>query len=234
MRRFTLLLGLTLPVLFAAPRDLAAQQADIRPGIAVLEFSNGGSYGPKRENLEDLRVGMQQMLLTELQQNPAIRIVERSALKQLVEEQNLATSGRVDASTAAQLGRLVGARYVVLGSFTDLFGEFRLDGRIVDVETGEVVRSTSVQAKRTKMYPMVVELAQKITSGAKLPPLAARVVKERSARAVPPEAVVLFANAQVFADLGETGQAAELYRRIVREFPQYTEAREALQQLSAS
>ena len=128
------------------------------------------------------------MLLTELQQNPALRIVERSYLKQLIEEQNLGASGRVDAGTAAQLGRLVGARYVVLGLFTDLFGNFRLDGRIVDVETGEVLRSASVQAKRQKMYPMVVDLATKITAGAQLPQLAARVRKERSARAIPPEA----------------------------------------------
>jgi len=234
MRHFTLLLGLALPVLFALPRSIAAQEADTRPGIAVLEFSNGGSYGPKRENLDNLGVGMQKMLLTELQQNPAIRIVERSALKQLIEEQNLATSGRVDAGTAAQVGRLVGARYVVLGSFADLFGNFRMDGRIVDVETGEVMYATSVQAKFERMYPLVVELAQKITSGVKLPPLAARVVRERSARVMPPEASELLSNAEAAADMGQKELAVELYRRMIREFPQYTEAREALQQLNAS
>src|SRR5690606_12043859 len=51
------------------------QEADRRPGIAVLPFENGGVIGPDKEDFEPLTVGIQQMLLTELAQNPAVRIV---------------------------------------------------------------------------------------------------------------------------------------------------------------
>jgi curli biogenesis system outer membrane secretion channel CsgG len=217
-----------------APVGSATAQGttDARPGLAVFPFTNGGSYGPNHEDLQSLEVGMQQMLLTELAQNPALRIVERSLLKALLDEQNLVGAGRVDPATAAQIGKLVGARYVVTGSFVDLYGNFRLDGRVVDVQTGEVLKTAQVQDKTAKMYDLIVGLGEKITDGLKLPPLPAAARQAREARAIPPEAITLYSRAQVYQDGGQKDRAIELYRRITHDFPQMTEAREALQQLT--
>ncbi len=222
--------------LLAAP--LAAQKTDSgpdrRPGIAVFPFTNGGSFGAGKEDLAALEIGIQQMLLTELAQNDSLRIVDRSALKQIMEEQNLATAGRVDAATAARVGKLVGARYAVTGVFMDLNGKFRLDGRVVDVETGEVMKTQSVQAKRDDLYALLVQLAGKVTKGVNLPPLAAEVRQQREARAIPAEAVTLYSRAQVYQDAGRTEKAIELYRMIAEKFPQMTEAKQALVQLKAT
>jgi tetratricopeptide (TPR) repeat protein len=65
-----------------------------------------------------------------------------------------------------------------------------------------------------------------------LPPLPAEVREERDAREIPAEAMTLYARALLYEDQGETAQAVETYERITRDFPQYTEAREALDQLS--
>lgn len=224
---------LALSLLLGGTAELRAQEPDLRPGIAVLPFNNGGSIGPNREEMEALDVGIQQMLITELAQNPALRIVERGVLQQILQEQDLATAGRVDAATAAQVGKLVGARYMVLGGFTDIYGRMRLDARIVDVETGQVIRTQQVQDRRERFYPMLLELATSLTSGANLPPLPAQVQRERRARRIPTEAAALYSSALRLQDAGETDRAVELYQRLVREFPQLTEAREALQQITA-
>ncbi len=222
---------------FAAP--LAAQKADStgpdrRPGIAVFPFTNGGSIGKDKEDLGALEVGIQQMVLTELAQNAALRTVDRSVLRQILEEQNLATAGRVDAATAARVGKLVGARYAVTGVFMGLNGRFRLDGRIVDVETSEILKTQSVRAKTDDLYDLIVQLAGKITDGVKLPPLAAEVRQSREAREIPAEAVTLYSRAQVYQDAGRTEKAVELYRMIAQKFPQMTEATQALKQLGSS
>ncbi len=223
--------------MLAAP--LAAQKTekgapDRRPGLAVFPFTNGGSFGKDKEDLAPLEVGIQQMLLTELSQNQALRIVDRSVLKQILEEQNLGTSGRVDPATAARVGKLVGARYVITGVFMDLNGHFRMDGRIVDVETGEVLKGQEVDAKKDDLYPLLVQLAGKITKGVNLPPLPAEVQQSRESRAIPAEAVTLYSRAQVYQDAGKTDKAVELYRMIAQKFPQMTEAQQALKQLNVS
>lgn len=223
-----------LLALVAAPAVATAQNVDTRPGLAVFPFTNGGSFGPDREDLAALEVGIQQMLLTELAQNPNLRVVERSQLRAILDEQGLVAAGRVDPRTAAQVGRLVGARYVVTGAFMDVYGTFRLDGRIVDVETGEILKTEEVRDQRQNIYQLLVDLAGRITQGVSLPPLQVAVAEQRRSREIPVEAVTLFSRAQVFEDGGRHEQAIELYRQIAQRFPEMTEAREALRQLEGA
>lgn len=219
----------------AAVPSLARAQGDNRPGVAVFPFMDGGSYGPGREDLSSLTVGIQQMLLTELRQNPALRIVERSALRDVLGEQDLDAAGRVDAETAARVGRLVGARYAVTGAYMDMFGNFRLDARIVDVETGEVLRAVRIEDQRREhLYRLLVDMAGQIVRDVNLPPLARTAQQERRSRNVPNEATLLYSRALAYQENGRTDQAVQLYRQIAERFPDYTEAREALRQLEQS
>lgn len=216
------------------PIALAAQDAtDMRPGIAVMRFDNAGSHGDEAEseNFEALEVGLQDMLISELSQNSQLRIVERDALQELLREQELGTEGRVEAGTAAEIGRLVGARYMILGSFVDVFEQVRMDARVVDVETGELLRARGLQDRREQIYGIVVELAQAITEDLSLPELPEAVQEERREREIPAEAVTLYSRALVFQDAGRTAQARELLQRVTNDFPQFVEAREKLDQL---
>ncbi len=74
-------------VLWALPAVSVAQ--DTRPGIAVLPFENGGSYGQDKENFDALEKGIAGMLISELAQNPAARLVDRSETQKFLDEQNL-------------------------------------------------------------------------------------------------------------------------------------------------
>ena len=79
---------------------------------------------------------------------------------------------------------------------------------------------------------ILVDMAGQIMADVELEPLEPEVTEARRARNVPPEAVTLFARAQVFQDDGNTDRAIELYRRITERFPDYTEAQEALDGIS--
>ncbi len=230
--RWRTLVALGLTAGLVGTGGLAAQ--DTRPGIAVLPFENGGSYGQDAENFEALTIGLQQMLITEFASNAQLRVVERGRLRELLAEQDLGASGRVDANTAARLGRLVGARYVVLGGFIDFWGDFRIDIRIVNVETGEVVRTERVRNKREELYNLVVESATKVTRGLNLPALPRQVQSQRESRQVPTEAVTLYTRGLLFADRGDNARATELFSQAIAQFPEYTEAQEALRQLRQS
>jgi len=109
--RFAVLSAVMVP-LAASGSGLRAQGRgqDTRPGIAVLPFDNGGSYGQGKEDFDALQKGIAGMLISELAQNPSARVVEREDVQRLIEEQNLGAAGRVDPQTAAKIGKLVGAR----------------------------------------------------------------------------------------------------------------------------
>lgn len=231
--RYRLLLSLVaLGILL--PGAVAAQD-DTRPGVAVFPFYNGGSYGRDAQDLAAMEVGLQQLFITELAMSTSLRVVERSALRELLAEQDLGAAGRVDANTAARMGRLVGARYAVLGGFIEPDrNRFSLNARIVDTETGEIVRADRLEGRRERIYELVMDLSSRLTDGVHLPALTGAARDEpsdRQLRQLPEEAIQLFSRAQIAQDVGNDARAIELYSQITQRFPAMTAAREALRQL---
>ena len=229
------LFALAIAALIAAPAVPALEAQDSRPGIAVLPFENGGSYGQDKENFEALEKGIAGMLISELAQNPAARIVDRSSVQRLLDEQNLGKDGRADAATAAKIGKLVGARYMVMGSFVDLYGRFRVDARIVDVETSEilkVVRSDPKYEKREELFKLLQTVAERLMAETKLPALTAEMSRAVRARNVPTEALTYYSRALLYQDRGDKTKAAEFYKKAIDVFPDYAEANEGLKKIN--
>lgn len=211
----------------AALSPLAGQ--DTRPGIAVLPFENGGSYGQDKENFEALQQGIPGMLISELAQNPGARVVDRDNIVSLLGEQDLARDGRVDAATAAKIGKLVGARYMIMGSFVDLYGRFRMDARIVNVETGEILKVVKNDGKREDLFKLIQGLAEKLMTETKLPPLSAELGAAVRQRNVPTEALTYYSRALLYQDRGDKTKAAEFFSKALGVFPDYSEARVGLE-----
>jgi len=233
MRSRSLVTLLTLAVGFALVAAPARAQ-DTRPGIAVLPFDNSGSYGQDKENFDALQKGIAGMLISELALNPALRVVEREDVQRLLDEQNLGTSGRVDPQTAAKVGKLVGARYVVLGTFLDFYGDFRVDARLVNVETSEIVKVETDRMQRDHLYDIIRAVATRLMKDANLPPLSKQVSDQRMGRQVPTEALTYYSRALLYQDRGQRDKAADMYQRAIAVFPEYAEAAEGLKRLKTS
>jgi TolB-like protein len=223
-------------VLSLVPALLGAQQRsqDTRPGIAVLPFTNGGSYGQDKENFEALERGIAGMMISELTQNPAARVVERQEVQHLIDEQNLGAQGRVDPQTAAKVGKLVGARYVVLGTFIDFYGDFRVDVRLVNTETSEIVKTESDRMQREHMFDIIRNIAARLMKDANLPALQRQASDERMSRQIPTEALTYYSRALLYSDHGQKDKAVEMFTRALNIFPDYTEAKDGLQRVQRS
>ena len=142
MRRSLLLVLAALAALVATPRGAVAAP-ESAPTVAVLYFD----YTGKSADLEVLRKGLAQMLISDLSGTDGIRVVERDRIEEVLAELKLGASGKVDAKSAAKVGKLLGARYLVLGGYFDLAGALRVDARVIEVETGKVVTSLGANGK---------------------------------------------------------------------------------------
>jgi TolB-like protein len=227
---------LSLALLGAIGRELGAQGRgqDTRPGIAVLPFDNSGSYGQDKENFDALQKGIAGMLISELTANPAARVVEREEIEKLLAEQSLGASGKVTSETAAKIGKLVGARYVIAGTFIDFYGDFRLDARLVNVETSEIVKVESDRKQRDHLFDLIRTVAARLMKDANLPPLPRQASEQRMNRQVPTEALTFYSKALLYQDRGQKDKAAEMYQRALAVFPEYAEAQQGLQRVKNS
>ena len=210
----------------AAATPAAAQQ-DTRPGLAVLDFDIGLAMGQPREDYDALRRGLASLTVTEVAANPGVRVVERAQLQQILQEQNLGKEGRVDDASLVRVGKLIGAHYMVTGTLFDSHGNLRIDARVFDVETSQILKTESVRGKWDDLYDLVPRLAQQLMRDANLPPLERHAMEQfRQQNPAPPtQSVMAYSRAVLYADRGDKDRAVEQYRRATTIFPGYTQAR---------
>ncbi|HVT15073.1 MAG TPA: CsgG/HfaB family protein [Thermoanaerobaculia bacterium] len=149
-----LLLALAAPLAFAAE-----PKAGGKPRIAVLEFTN------KADNQWWWHGGAtaaQDVFVTELVKSRKFIVVEREKIQAIMQEKGLVQSGDISASTAMQIGKLLGVNYLLTGAVTEYgntdkgahgSGIGRLPGfsagkrtfvaamnaRLINISTGEIV-----------------------------------------------------------------------------------------------
>jgi TolB-like protein len=129
-----------------------------KPTVAVLYFD----YEGKTEGMAMLQKGLAQMLITDLTANDSLRVVERARLQEILDELKLNQTAKVDASTATKIGKLLGARYMVMGGYFDLLGTLRVDARVVETETGKIVKSTGAKGKPDDFMDLEQKIAREL------------------------------------------------------------------------
>ncbi len=105
----------------ASANELMLAQAQSRTRIAVLDFDltdTSGNFFSYSFRGGSLARGISELLTNKLVQNGSYSVVERSRIDAILREQNFGATGRVDSSTAAEIGRILGVDYVILGSVT--------------------------------------------------------------------------------------------------------------------
>jgi len=214
-------------------------QDDTRPTVAVLPFVNS-AIGTANAELAPLSKGIADLLITDLAQNPAIRVVERENIASILAEQNLARDGRVDDATAARIGKLLGARHIVTGSFvTDRSGTMVITIKSVDTESGRIEYSDMHRDRTDNFLALVSTVAEKTNRGLKLPELtpAARQTSEARTerqRRVPFQAVMMYSRAISAQDAGNRAEALTLFSQTIDRFPDFEDAKVAKARLEAA
>lgn len=201
----------------------AAAQAPKAPTIAVLDFNNS-ALTADAARYEPFRAGISDMLLTELSRNPGIVLVERAKVMKLIEEQDLAKSGRVDPATAARIGKMLGAQYLVTGGFViDRKERLRLDARAVNVETSEVAYVETVSGVADDLLDLTVKLAGMMNKGMKLPALPGAAAAAKPADAGAPakgrlQSLLLYSTA-LMEEGRNPAKARDLYSQFLKSSP---------------
>ncbi len=149
MRIAKLVVGISLFVVTAAI-------ASDRPSVGVAEFKNETSAGWWSGSVGNDLAGM---LTNELAESGKFRVVERAKLAPVLDEQDLAASGRVSKSTGAKIGKLTGARYLVFATVT------AFDSHTAGAGGGLSFRGIGIGGKKEDAYIAVDLRVVDTTSG---------------------------------------------------------------------
>ena len=93
--------------------------------VAVLSFETGADAQQTAQKLgvrDDLGLTLSNLMVNEIAGAGKVQVVERSALDRVLKEQNLSNSDRLDNTTAARIGKIVGVDAILIGSVTQFTG----------------------------------------------------------------------------------------------------------------
>lgn len=144
--------------LFYAVRDSLNRAAPARPAaapgpglltLAIGPIDNRALALPGQKfDYARFSAGLTQMITSDLMPATRLKVVDRQRLRVLLDEIGLAGTGALDKDAAVKAGRLLGAQTFLFGSLTSPGNNLvRLDLRLVQTETGEILLATSKEKK---------------------------------------------------------------------------------------
>lgn len=187
------------------------------PKIAVADFESIGCD-------ESVGLALAEIIRTEIAADGVFRVIERSRLEDVLAEQSLGTSGLVSEGDLIDIGALLGADMVGVGSVSRIGEVYTLSGRIVLVATGEVV------AAATRSVDDEEDL---VDAARELAKLDAEEFEREMAVHKSPEAYDVYMKGVAAIEAGDYPGAVELFTRAVELDPEYPQPYLALLKILA-
>ncbi len=196
--------------------------------IAILYFDNSSDD----KKLNQLKKGLTDMLISDLSKVSMLNVIERTKLEEILKEQKLNNTSNFDSKTASKIGKLLGVEHIMTGSYFELMGRLRIDARLIDVETGKIIKSEGVDGAIGTFFDLEKALVTKMVAGfeVKLTP------KEKEALANKSENIsyktsLLFSKSLDMIDNGDNHKAIENLEKILKENPDFLPAKNALRKI---
>lgn len=210
----------------------SAAEVDSRPRIAVLYFEN---QSPDKKELDPLAKGLCSMMITRLGAKTQYDIVERERIESVLNELNLTRSSMFDQREVAQIGHLVGTRQLVLGSYFQLLDVFRIDARVVDVESGMTMAAVGVEGRPDDFSSLLNELVEQLIQKQMQPEhvqleerTISRVSEDNTVPQVPIYLALELGTAVDAFDRGDTATAVTMVKAILDSDPSFEDAKRLL------
>ena len=189
--------------------------------IAVFPFRYLGT----NEEMRPLERGIAQLIVGDLGKVRSLKLLEREQVQALVDEMQLAASGRVDPATGARSGRLLRAQNVVQGSIQEPTPEsVQLDANAINSVTASVAATGSAGGAMEQLLDaqkqVVFQLLDRL--GIAVTPAERQALDERPTRDL--QAFLLYSRGLAAEDAGDFGAAASLFSQAAARDPSFRDA----------
>jgi eukaryotic-like serine/threonine-protein kinase len=133
------------------------QLAAAENSIAILDFANKTS-DPELQWLES---GLPEILLTDLTENQALNVIARSRILDHIRAKKNSSATNATPEEMREACALIGAGSIISGSYYKIGDKIRIDARLEETSTGNVIWSQKVVGE--DLFTLVDSLTEKIS-----------------------------------------------------------------------
>jgi len=217
---------------YSVARDSLCAQED--PGIkhiAVVDFRNNSTVDHDQWN--PMQFGMADILISDLKNLSKLKVVDRERVQMLLDEIQIEQSEYFDDKTAVRVGKMLGVHVFVMGSFMQVDKDKMLIlPKLVKTETGEVLKSETIEGKPKDLLKMLAQTAEKIAGWLEV------AVSEQEKKALhgsvseSTQAALAYSRGVLYEDEQKYAEAAVEYKRAVAADSTYYPAIDRLEALA--
>jgi tetratricopeptide (TPR) repeat protein len=178
---------------------------------------------------EPLRKGLAEMIITDLAQIDELTVIERMRLNMLMDEIRLSSTSLIDENTAPRIGKLLGARYMVKGSYMvtpDL--KMTIDANIFRIDEIYAPDNMDFEGTLSRLFKMEKELVLRILDYFKI---SLNSADRKRILVIPTENMLAFMNycwGLDAEDKGDYKKARENYERALKYDPNFQVVKDKL------
>ena len=130
-----------------------------KPSIAVMYFENNTGNA----QLEWLRTGLTDMIVTDLSQSPDVEVMGTDRLVQILTSMKRQDDRSVSFDTVQEIARRAGVKTVLLGSYVKAGDTIRINLKLQEAASGRIVSSERVESNgESNLFATVDDLTRRI------------------------------------------------------------------------
>ena len=134
----------TLPVGALTYDPTRVTQVGSRLSIAVLPFENKGGDVTVSSTVQD-------KMITSLYSLKRFKIIERSQIDKVMNEQKLGMTGAIDPDRAVKVGKLIGVDAILIGAISCTENSVGIDARLIDTESGVIITAKDAYSPKNSL-----------------------------------------------------------------------------------
>ena len=141
--------------------DRAAVNPGGKDAVAVLYFEN--HTGDR--SLDWMRTGLTDMIVTDLSQSPDFEVIGTDRLVQILQELQRIDDPVLSSDVVREVANRAGVDKVLVGSYVKAGGAIRINARLQDARTGDIVHGERVEGPgEASLFSLVDELTSRFKS----------------------------------------------------------------------
>lgn len=145
---------------------IPAEATGTRPSVAVMYFENNTG----NKDLDWLRTGLTDMLVTDLSQSPDVEVLSTDRLVQILSSMNKLDDPVVSFDTVQEVARRAGVKHVMLGSYIKAGDTIRINLKLQDASSGKIISTERVDAaNESSLFPTMDDLTRRLKAKFALP-----------------------------------------------------------------
>lgn len=192
--------------------------------IAIWDFDNTTFMGDIAGYDYMIRI-LPEMFLSELSGVAGLKLIERVHLKAVLEEQKLSSGELASEESRLQLGKLLGAKNMMFGSFMAIEDEVRVDVRVIEVETTLTLLSVGETMKIDNLTPVVREMAKDVAGK-----LGAKALQKGKTKKVQQATWKLYDKGILLMDQKKYNEAIEIFKQVLDKDAEFSLAEQKIVQ----